>query len=181
MKKVIILTVIALFVAFNANAQSTTDNGKHKGATKTENTDNGKHNGASKADAAKGSNNGKKAKVAEISFESLEYDYGNIYKGDNGECQFKFKNTGKAPLTITNCRASCGCTVPAWPKDPIAPGKTAVIKVKYDTNRLGTINKSITVSSDAINNSVVLHIKGYISEKPAESVPAQQAPMMKAN
>lgn len=162
MKKVIILSLIALFCAsFSVNAQNA-DNGK-KDAAKTENTKKGK------------------VKVAEITFESLEYDYGNIYKGDNGECEFKFKNTGKAPLTITNCRASCGCTVPSWPKDPIAPGKTAVIRVKYDTNRIGTINKSITVSSDAVNNSVVLHIKGYISEKPAESVPAQQAPMMKAN
>lgn len=163
MKKVIILSLIALFCAsFSVNAQNS-NNGK-KDAAKTEQT---------KAKS--------KVKVAEITFESLEYDYGNIYKGDNGECSFKFKNTGKAPLTITNCRASCGCTVPSWPKDPIAPGKTAVIKVKYDTNRIGTINKSITVSSDAVNNSVVLHIKGYISEKPAESVPAQQAPMMKAN
>lgn len=163
MKKVIILSLIALFCAsFSVNAQNANNNGK-KEAAKTEKTKKGK------------------VKVAEITFESLEYDYGNIYKGDNGECEFKFKNTGKAPLTITNCRASCGCTVPSWPKDPIAPGKTAVIRVKYDTNRIGTINKSITVSSDAVNNSVVLHIKGYISEKPAESVPAQQAPMMKAN
>ena len=104
-----------------------------------------------------------------------------IYKGDNGECEFVFKNTGKAPLQITNARASCGCTVPSWPREPIAPGKKSVIKVKYDTNRLGTINKSITVTSNAVNNSVVLHIKGHISEKPAESVPEQQAPMMKAN
>lgn len=159
MKKAIVLTIIALFCAsFSLNAQSVTTD-----AQQTENTSK------------------KKAKVPEITFESLEYDYGNIYKGDNGVCEFKFKNTGKAPLTITNCRASCGCTVPSWPKDPIAPGKTAVIKVKYDTNRLGNINKSITVTSDAVNNSVVLHIKGYISEKPAESVPAQEAPMMKAN
>ncbi len=122
----------------------------------------------------------KKEKVPEITFVSMEYDYGNIYKGDNGVCEFVFKNTGKAPLQITNCRASCGCTVPSWPKEPIAPGKKSIIKVKYDTNRLGNINKSITVSSNAVNNSVVLHIKGHIAEKPAESVPAQDAPMMKA-
>ena len=115
-----------------------------------------------------------------MTFESLDYDYANIYKGDNGVCQFTFKNTGKAPLQITNCRASCGCTVPSWPKEPIAPGKKGVIQVKYDTNRLGNFNKSITVTSNAVNNSVVLHIKGYISEKPAQSVPAQEQPMMKA-
>lgn len=152
MKKLVCFTLIALFsVSFGLQAQEVKE--------------------------AKG----KKAKVAEITFESLEYDYGNIYKGDNGECEFVFKNTGKAPLQITTARASCGCTVPSWPKEPIAPGKKAVIRVKYDTNRLGTINKSITVTSNAVNNSVVLHIKGHISDKPVESVPSQTAPMMKAN
>lgn len=167
MKKAFILTLIVVFFAsFTAFAQNDANAGK---------------NGKTETEVSKDSKKNKKAKVAEITFESLEYDYGNIYKGDNGVCEFKFKNTGKAPLTITKCQASCGCTVPAWPKDPIAPGKTAVIRVKYDTNRIGTINKSITVSSDAINNSVVLHIKGYISEKPVESAPVQDAPMMKAN
>lgn len=157
--------MIALLLAsFSLQAQDTSK--KPQDATKKEQS---------------ATNKGKKAKVAEITFESLEHDYGNIYKGDNGECEFVFKNTGKAPLQITNARASCGCTVPSWPREPIAPGKKSVIKVKYDTNRLGSINKSITVTSNAVNNSVVLHIKGSISEKPAESVPAQEAPMMKAN
>ena len=157
--------MIALLLAsFSLQAQDTSK--KPQDATKKEQS---------------ATNKGKKDKVAEITFESLEHDYGNIYKGDNGECEFVFKNTGKAPLQITNARASCGCTVPSWPREPIAPGKKSVIKVKYDTNRLGTINKSITVTSNAVNNSVVLHIKGSISEKPAESVPAQEAPMMKAN
>lgn len=65
----------------------------------------------------------KKEKTPEITFESMVHDYGQIYQGDNGECEFVFKNTGKADLILTNCRASCGCTVPTWPKDPIAPGK----------------------------------------------------------
>ena len=164
MKKLVCFTMIALlFASFALQAQETTQ--KPQNATKKE-----------QSATKKG-----KAKVAEITFESLEHDYGNIYKGDNGECEFVFKNTGKAPLQITNARASCGCTVPSWPREPIAPGKKSVIRVKYDTNRLGTINKSITVTSNAVNNSVVLHIKGSISEKPAESVPAQEAPMMKAN
>ena len=164
MKKLVCFTMIALlFASFTLQAQETTQ--KPQNATKKE-----------QSATKKG-----KAKVAEITFESLEHDYGNIYKGDNGECEFVFKNTGKAPLQITNARASCGCTVPSWPREPIAPGKKSVIRVKYDTNRLGTINKSITVTSNAVNNSVVLHIKGSISEKPAESIPAQEAPMMKAN
>lgn len=167
MKKIAFFTLIALlFASFSLQAQDTAK--KPKDATQKE-------------QSAPKKEKKSKAKIAEITFESLEHDYGNIYKGDNGECEFVFKNTGKAPLQITNARASCGCTVPSWPREPIAPGKKSIIKVKYDTNRLGTINKSITVTSNAVNNSVVLHIKGSISEKPAQSVPAQEAPMMKAN
>ena len=82
----------------------------------------------------------KKVKEPEITFETLTHDYGNIMQGDNGTCEFVFKNTGKADLLLTNCRSSCGCTVPEWPKDPIAPGKKATIKVKYNTQRIGAIN-----------------------------------------
>ncbi len=123
----------------------------------------------------------KKVKEPEITFESLVHDYGNITQGDNGTCEFVFKNTGKADLTLTNCRASCGCTVPQWPKDPIAPGKKGVIKVTYNTNRIGAINKSITVESNATNNRVVLNIKGNVAAKPTEAAPSNQEGAVKAN
>ena len=74
----------------------------------------------------------KKVKTPEITFVKLVHDYGQIEQGANGECEFEFKNTGKADLILTNCRSSCGCTVPSWPKDPIAPGKKAVIKVSEE-------------------------------------------------
>lgn len=123
----------------------------------------------------------KKVKEPEITFESLVHDYGNITQGDNGSCEFVFKNTGKADLILTNCRASCGCTVPQWPKDPIAPGKKATIKVTYNTNRIGIINKSITVESNAVNNRVVLNIKGNVAAKPTEAAPAEQGGAVKVN
>ena len=107
--------------------------------------------------------NGKKVKEPEITFEKTVYNY--------GVCEFVFKNTGKANLVLTNVHSSCGCTVPEWPKETIAPGKKGVIKVKYDTERLGTISKTITVESNATNNRVVLNIKGKISERPAEVAP----------
>ena len=122
----------------------------------------------------------KKVKEPEITFESLVHDYGEILQGDNGTCEFVFKNTGKADLILTNCRSSCGCTVPEWPKDPIPPGKKAVIKVSYNTNRLGMINKSITVESNAVNNRVVLNIKGNVSAKPAEAAPTNEGGAVKA-
>jgi len=111
-------------------------------------------------------------KVPVITFENTTYDYGDIYKGDNGESHFVFKNTGKADLVLTNCSSSCGCTVPVWPKDPIAPGETATITVRYDTKRIGRINKAIYVDSNA-GDRVTLTIVGNISEKPTEAVPEE--------
>lgn len=122
----------------------------------------------------------KKVKTPEITFVKLVHDYGQIEQGANGECEFEFKNTGKADLILTNCRSSCGCTVPSWPKDPIPPGKKAVIKVSYNTNRLGIINKSITVESNAVNNRVILNIKGNVSAKPAEAAPTNEGGAVKA-
>jgi hypothetical protein len=113
----------------------------------------------------------KKSKAPVIEFEKTVHDYGNIMEGDNGDCEFKFKNTGKEPLVLTNVYSSCGCTVPVWPTEPIMPKKTAVIKVKYNTTRLGTINKKITVISNAENGTIELFIKGNVSAKPQETLP----------
>lgn len=99
----------------------------------------------------------------EITFESTTIDYGTIERGSDGIRVFKFTNTGKEPLIITNTRGSCGCTVPKHPKDPILPGQTEEIEVKYDTNRLGKINKSVTVSTNA-GDPVRLQIKGEVTK-----------------
>lgn len=98
----------------------------------------------------------------EISFETETIDYGTIEKGENGVREFSFTNTGKSPLIISNARGSCGCTVPTWPKEPIKPGENGVIKVKYDTKRVGPINKSVTITSNAKTPTKVLRIKGNI-------------------
>jgi len=100
-----------------------------------------------------------------IVFDKTVHDYGTIVQNADGNCEFKFTNKGKEPLVLSNVSSSCGCTVPVWPREPIAPGKSASIKVKYDTNRVGLINKSITVSSNAANNPVVLQIKGNVTPK----------------
>ncbi|MDA3910145.1 MAG: DUF1573 domain-containing protein [Bacteroidales bacterium] len=97
-----------------------------------------------------------------IVFNQLEHDYGTITQGADGNCEFGFTNNGQKPLVLSNVRASCGCTVPTWPKEPIQPGETGVIKVKYDTKRVGSFNKSITVSSNAENSTVILRIKGNV-------------------
>jgi len=101
-------------------------------------------------------------KAPEITFEKTTHDYGTVKKGGNGECEFVFTNTGKEPLILSNVRSSCGCTVPSWPKEPIKKKKSGVIKVKYNTNRMGVINKSITVYSNANNSPIRLKISGKV-------------------
>jgi hypothetical protein len=107
----------------------------------------------------------------EIKFENLIYDYGTIMQDANGDCEFKFKNVGKEPLILTSVTSSCGCTTPSWPKEPILPGKTEIIKVHYATNRIGVISKQITVISNAVNTPVILNIKGNVLQKPVENIP----------
>ena len=113
---------------------------------------------------------------AQVEFEKEVHDYGTIENGANGECTFEFTNTGNAPLIISNAKGSCGCTVPSWPKEPIAPGATAVITVKYDTKRPGAINKSVTITSNAVNSPTkVIRIKGNVKPKPQSGVPANNS------
>jgi hypothetical protein len=92
------------------------------------------------------------------------YDYGTIVKGADGQCYFVFTNTGKEPLIIEKASSSCGCTVPNPPRYPILSGQKDSISVRYDTNRMGGINKTITVTSNASNSPVTLHITGNIVE-----------------
>jgi hypothetical protein len=108
------------------------------------------------------------ASLADIKFEKTVHDFGTIPQGGNGECEFIFTNTGKEPLVINNCMGSCGCTVPQCPKEPILPGKKGVIKVKYDTNRVGPFVKSVTVNSNAKSGVMTLQIKGTVEAKPVE-------------
>lgn len=107
--------------------------------------------------------------AADISFSKIVHDYGTIFVGGDGNCEFEFTNTGKEPLILSSVKSSCGCTVPSWPREPILPGKKETIKVKYDTNRIGPINKTITVNSNAKSNPVVLKITGNIVKKAEEN------------
>tara|TARA_B110000977_G_scaffold62978_1_gene85592 strand:- start:770 stop:1207 length:438 start_codon:yes stop_codon:yes gene_type:complete len=101
------------------------------------------------------------AQAQEISFEKDIHDFGTFEQHGNGLYEFKFTNTGDAPLIISNSKGSCGCTVPIWPKAPIAPGASDVIKVKYDTKRIGAFNKSVTITSNAKTEATkVIRIKG---------------------
>jgi len=103
-----------------------------------------------------------------IEFEKKVHDYGKVEYDGNPECTFLFKNTGTEPLIISKAKGSCGCTIPEWPKNPIPPGSLGEIRVKYDTKRLGPINKVITISSNALNTEegiCILRIKGDVVPK----------------
>ncbi|ADY28415.1 MULTISPECIES: DUF1573 domain-containing protein [Cellulophaga] len=104
-------------------------------------------------------------KKAKIEFKTETVDYGKVERGGNGVRVFEFTNTGDAPLIISKVNSSCGCTIPKKPKEPIMPGKTGVIEVKYDTKRpAGPIRKAITVISNAETPTKVLKIKGELVE-----------------
>lgn len=111
-----------------------------------------------------------------MEFEAMEVDYGTIEQGADPYRVFTFTNTGDAPLIITNAKGSCGCTVPEVPQGAIAPGKTAEIKVRYDTKRVGPFTKRVTLTTNASAEPIVLTIKGKVEPKPAEpaGVPAKQ-------
>ncbi|MBD3638406.1 MAG: DUF1573 domain-containing protein [Crocinitomicaceae bacterium] len=109
---------------------------------------------------------------AVITMDKEVHDYGTITQGDDGSCKFTVTNTGKEPLIISLCKGSCGCTVPVCPQEPIAPGESAEISVKYNTNKVGPINKSVTITSNAVNEPrKVVRIKGNVKAKPSGSAP----------
>jgi hypothetical protein len=109
----------------------------------------------------------------EIKFENEVLDYGTVDFDANGVREFKFKNVGKSPLTITSVQGECGCTSttidgkPGWPQEPILPGKSGVIKVKYDTKRPGRFEKNVTVTSNSKLATVKVKIKGEVKPAPA--------------
>lgn len=98
-----------------------------------------------------------------MTFEEKEYDFGEIMQGDKVEHVFKFTNTGNAPLIISNARASCGCTVPEWPKEPIPPGDTGEIDVVFNSaGKSGRQTKSIRISTNIGDQPEVVYLKGNV-------------------
>ena len=109
-------------------------------------------------------------------FESEVIDYGVIEHNADGNREFKFTNVGKEPLIISNAAGSCGCTTPVWPKEPIKPGGTGVIKVHYATDRVGNFEKTVTLTSNADQPSKVLKIKGEVKPDPTPAVTPASTP-----
>lgn len=113
-----------------------------------------------------------------MTFETETVDYGSIKQGADPFRVFKFKNEGSEPLVITGARGSCGCTVPTYPQEPILPGKSAEIKVRYDTQRIGAFTKTVTITTNEAgeNASRILTIKGEVKQaEEKQSVPSKES------
>ncbi len=109
-----------------------------------------------------------------ISFDKTVFDYGTVKVGADGHRIFTVKNTGNKPLIISKVQASCGCTTPEWSQDPIMPGKTAQIKVGYNTTLVGPFTKIIEVySNDAENSRSVITIKGTVNDAATNTIAPQ--------
>jgi hypothetical protein len=105
-----------------------------------------------------------------ISFYETEYNFGSIKEGDIVEHNFHFTNTGSSPLIISDAKASCGCTVPSFSTEEIASGGTGSISVKFDSsNKTGSQNKTVTITTNTENGIERLYIKGYVSEDGSSS------------
>lgn len=118
------------------------------------------------------------ASAQTITFDRTTWDYGKIKPGSDGHRYFTVKNTGDKPLIISKVQASCGCTTPEWSQDPILPGKTAQIKVGYNTNIVDPngFNKIIEVySNDPQNSRSVISIKGTVDPNATETALATAA------
>lgn len=99
-----------------------------------------------------------------MTFEEETIDYGTVKKGSDGLRVFKFTNTGNAPLLIEDVKSTCGCTIPKKPEGPVAPGESSTIEVKYNTNTLGPIRRTISVYSNADEPIKSLKIRGTVVE-----------------
>ena len=116
---------------------------------------------------------------AEISFAEEKHSFGELEEGPKVSHEFTFVNEGTEPLS--NVKASCGCTTPSWPKDPILPGEEGSILVTYNTaRRVGGFNKSISITSNATEATKVLYISGTVKAAPVEETTPIKQPIMMA-
>jgi hypothetical protein len=104
--------------------------------------------------------------MAEMQFRDTVHDFGAIKEGESVTYDFEFTNTGKKPLVISNAAGSCGCTVADFPREPMAPGKSSVVKVQFSSiGKHGHQEKSVSLTTNSKRGTHVLYIKGDVQEK----------------
>lgn len=165
MKKTILLSLLALG-SFAATAQS-------KKAPKTQSAISAPSTSVVAATPA----TSESAKGTTISFDKTTFDFDKIPQGVPAEAEFKFKNTGKEPLVLQSVRPGCGCTTPYYTQEPVAPGKSGIIKASYNAAAPGGFNKPITVQYNG--GTVQLNVIGTVEKAPESSVPVNQSAILK--
>ncbi|PKQ70152.1 DUF1573 domain-containing protein [Raineya orbicola] len=154
MKKVVLSVMLATCFSFfscekNSKNQENGNSQPNTTATNTQNT-----------------NNSQEQPKASIKFEVTEYNFGEINEGEKVKYAFKFTNDGKNPLIIQDAKPSCGCTVPTYSKEPVAPGGSGEIIAEFDSNgRPGEVNKTITITANTEPTTTVLYLKGKVKGK----------------
>jgi hypothetical protein len=103
-----------------------------------------------------------------MTLESMEVSYGEIEQNSDPLRTVAFTNTGTEPLVISSARGSCGCTVPTYPKEPIMPGESSLIEIRYDTKRMGSINKTVKITTNDKVGTHVIRVTGKIHAKASE-------------
>ncbi len=110
----------------------------------------------------------------EFSFGEVFHNFGDVTEGEVVTHIFEFTNSGEAPLVITNAQGSCGCTVPDWPRTPIAPGESGTIKVSFNSaSRSGRQDKTVTLSANTVPNTKVLKITSNVVPNPNKAAEVQ--------
>ena len=109
-------------------------------------------------------------KLPVMQFNKREHDFGNIVSGTPQQTVFTFTNTGDAPLIITNAESTCGCTVPEYPRDPIAPGQTGELLVKFNGTGKNQVTKQVTITANTAAGKEILRIKAFVESKADGSV-----------
>lgn len=152
MKQILALAIVAISLASCQQNTSSAQNGADTTASSTSSSSVSSALVPAPADAPV------------LTFEEPGHDFGKIKEGAKVHYNFKFKNTGKSPLIITNATATCGCTVPEPPKEPIQPGAEGVIKVVFDsTGKSGMQDKVITVTSNGNPSVNDVHLVGVVN------------------
>lgn len=160
---------LALFLTAcgGGNTQTTTQEGSNSVSVNNKGTQETKQNSAAAADQA--------TNTAKIEFSEQSFDFGEINEGDLVNHVFKFKNTGSSPLVIKDATASCGCTVPNWPKEPVAPGAEGEIKVEFNsTGKAGLNTKKVNVMANTNPEVTTVEIKVNVKRIDATQGPIKQ-------
>ena len=147
MKKGILLLAVVAAMAFTSCKENAADK------VKAENVEE-----AAERDA-------QAAAYPEVTFDETEHDFGTIDQGTNVEHTFTFTNTGEAPLVITNATSSCGCTVPEFTREPIAPGEKGELLVKFDGTGQNQVTKTINITTNTEAGREQLKIKAFVSPR----------------